>query len=260
MSTPLLTDRTRVEEAISPTALREIEQREWYASYYSKAGTDRNDLRGNSEVLFQVLANERSFIQAFRKIAIEPKTLTVLDVGCGSGASWYQLFRLGVAPANASGIDLQGDRVGKLKDLYPQARTIQGDACAIPFGDGTFDLVYESTIFATLSDDDVRKGVASEMVRVCRDNGYLLLIDWRVGKFWDKRSHALNKKELKRLFGVGESCAFIAVADGALIPPVGRMISRYASQLYFLIARIFPMLVGQVAYLLQKQPRSGVQQ
>ena len=239
---------------------REMAQQSWYAAYYAKAGADRNDLRGNGEVLFQVLASESSFISAFRKIAIEPQRLTVLDIGCGGGASWYQLFRLGVNPRNTTGIDIQADMVGQLNNLYPQARAIRGDACAIPFEDRSFDLVFESTLFATLSDGDVRKGVASEMLRVCKENGYLLLIDWRVRKFWDKSSGALNKLELKKLFGVGESCALLTVAHGAIIPPVGRMLSKYAWPLYFLVAWLFPPLVGQVAYLLQKHPSSDGRQ
>ena len=234
----------------------EVKQRNWYANYYAVAGADRNDLRGNREVLFQVLASEFSFIRAFRQIASEPHRLRVLDIGCGSGASWYQLFRLGVSPHNTTGIDIQADRVSQLNNLYPQASAIHGDACSLPFEDESFDLVYESTLFATLSAIDVRKNVASEMMRVCKENGYLLLIDWSVRKFWAKNSVALNKRELKNLFGVGETCRLITVADGAIVPPLGRILSKYAWPLYFLVAWLCPMFVGQVAYLLQKHPNS----
>jgi SAM-dependent methyltransferase len=253
MNTSLIKEGPARAERTIQEATREFEQQNRYANYYLKAGTDRNDLR-SKEVLFQVLASERCFIRAFRKIAIEPQRLIVLDIGCGSGASWYQLFRLGVNPANTTGIDIQSDRLGQLNNLYPQAGAIQGDASAVPFGDGSFDLVYESTLFATLSDGSVRKGVASEMLRVCKENGYILLIDWRVRKFWDKSAGALNRGELKRLFGVGESCALISVSHGALLPPLDRMLSKHAWPLYFLVAWLCPLLVGQVAYLLQKFP------
>ena len=157
---------------------------------------------------------------------------------------------------NTTGIDIQADRISLLNNLYPQASAVHGDACNLPFGNESFDLVYESTLFATLSAVDVRTKVASEMLRVCTENGYLLLIDWRVGKFWAKSHGALSRRELTRLFGVGETCALIAVAHGALIPPLGRMLSKYAWPLYFLVAWLCPMLVGQVAYLLQKYPNS----
>jgi SAM-dependent methyltransferase len=232
----------------------EVEQRNWYANYYAVAGADRNDLRGNPEVLFQVLASERSFIRAFRRIAIEPHQLKVLDIGCGSGASWYQLFRLGVNPRNTVGIDVQADRVSQLNNLYPHSAAIHGDACNLPFDDESFDLVYESTLFATLSALDVRKDVASQMMRVCKENGYLLLVDWRVGRFWARSHGSLNKRELVRMFGVGQTCSLISVTHGALLPPLGRVLSKYAWPLYFLVAWLCPLFVGQVAYLLRKYP------
>jgi hypothetical protein len=66
----------------------------------------------------------------------------------------------------------------------------------------------------------------------------------------------LNKGELKRLFGIGERCVLISVAHGALVPPLGRMLSKYAWPLYFLVAWLCPPLVGQVVYLLQKNSHS----
>jgi hypothetical protein len=95
-------------------SLREFEQREWYAKSYGEAGADRNDLRSNRGVLLQTLASEHSFIRAFSRIAVLPSELRVLDVGCGSGASWYQLFRLGVKPVNTVVIEIQSDRLSQL--------------------------------------------------------------------------------------------------------------------------------------------------
>jgi ubiquinone/menaquinone biosynthesis C-methylase UbiE len=180
-------------------SLREVEQRNWYTA---NAGADRNDLRANRGVLFQTLATERSFIRAFSQITEPASTLKVLDIGCGSGAGWYQLFRLGVKPNNMTGIEIQSERLDHVADLYPQATAVLGDASCIPLADGSFDLVYESTLFATLTDDHLRKDIASEMIRVCKSSGYLLLIDWRIQKFWDPNFGVLNKRELKRLFGV----------------------------------------------------------
>jgi ubiquinone/menaquinone biosynthesis C-methylase UbiE len=231
-------------------SLREVEQRNWYTA---NAGADRNDLRANRGVLFQTLATERSFIRAFSQITEPASTLKVLDIGCGSGAGWYQLFRLGVKPNNMTGIEIQSERLDHVADLYPQATAVLGDASCIPLADGSFDLVYESTLFATLTDDHLRKDIASEMIRVCKSSGYLLLIDWRIQKFWDPNFGVLNKRELKRLFGVGKYSKLVCITPGSLIPPLGRLLSKYAWPLYFLVAWLCPPLVGQVAYLLQKQ-------
>ena len=232
---------------------RENEQRDWYTDNYAKLGEDRNDPRVNRGVLFQTLASERSLIRAFRRVAIPPSSLRVLDIGCGSGANWYQLIRLGVKPVNITGIEIQSERLAGLKELYPQASGVCGDATCTGFPDDSFQLVCETGLFATLNDEALRSAIAAEMLRVCRPNGYLLLIDWRIRKFWDPSYGALTRGDLRRLFGAGSRARVICTAHGALIPPVGRWLSKFAWPLYFLVAWLFPPLVGQVAYLLQKQ-------
>jgi SAM-dependent methyltransferase len=233
--------------------VRELEQRAWYARYYAQAGADRNDLCANRGVLFQTLASEASFIRAFWHIGVSSSDLRVLDVGCGSGATWYQLFRLGVKPHNTVGIDVQSDRLKHIGEHYPQATVLFADASQMPLADESFDLVYESTLFATLSERSLRQRVASEMIRVCKPNGYLLLVDWRVRNPFDAGSGKLNRRELQQLFGAGTTTRLLAVARGALIPPLGRLLSAYAEPFYFLIAGLLPALVGQVVYVLQKQ-------
>ena len=44
----------------------------------------------------------------------------------------------------------------------------------------------------------------------------------------------------------------LGVYSGALVPPVGRLLSRLAPSMYFLTCAVLPFLVGQVAYLLKK--------
>jgi hypothetical protein len=44
-----------------------------------------------------------------------------------------------------------------------------------------------------------------------------------------------------------------AVIRGALIPPVGRFLSKYCHALYFPVAALLPPLVGQVVTVLQKR-------
>lgn len=125
------------------------------------------------------------------------------------------------------------------------------------FESGGFDLVFESTMFATLPDDTVRSAIASEMVRVCRPGGYLVLVDWRTPKPGDPNYKALTQRELRKLFTIGNDTALGGIFKGALIPPVGRFLSKYASWLYFPVAKFFPFLVGQVVYVLKKVLRAN---
>jgi len=227
-------------------------QRDLYRRYYERVGNDRNDLRTNRGVLFQTLGFEASFINACYKIDHDPGTARVLDVGCGSAGTWYQLLRLGYRAANIVGIDLQMERISAATTLHPAAAVVCGDATSLGFRDATFDLVYESTLFVTIADNRVRAEVAAEMVRVCRPGGYLLLVDWRTPRPWDRSYQALTRAEIKNLFRLGGSTSLVGAWRGALVPPVGRFLSSRATPLYFLVAAVFPLLVGQMAFLLRK--------
>ena len=143
-------------------------------------------------------------------------------------------------------------RLAEARRLYPQMRFVQGDASRMKFDDASFDLIYESTMFATLTDDDLCAGIAKEMLRVCRPEGYLLLVDWWFPKPRSTTYKALTRHRLAKLFGVGTTTRMVSVSRGALVPPVGRFLSRYAPFAYFGVSALCPFLVGQVAYLLQR--------
>jgi ubiquinone/menaquinone biosynthesis C-methylase UbiE len=231
---------------------RERLTRDWYREYYGKRGADRNNLRTNRGVLFQTLAMEASLVRAARVLRADPGNARILDVGCGSAVDLYQLFRLGCRPENLIGIDILADRLAGARAMYPQARFLHGDASQMEFADGTFDIVYEGGMFATLPDDVLCAEIASEMVRVCKPRGELLLVDWWMPKPFDPNYRSLTRKRLRRLFAVGSRTALEGVFRGALVPPVGRFLSAYAPWLYFSVAALLPFLVGQVTYVLRK--------
>jgi ubiquinone/menaquinone biosynthesis C-methylase UbiE len=226
----------------------------WYENYYQKKGTDRNNLRTNRGVLFQELAAEVSLYRAMYAILHDPQTAKVLDVGCAGGEDLPQLLRVGYNAQNFTGIDILTEQIQEAKTLYPQVNFIQGDASRMEFADDSFDLVFESTMFATLPDNEFSAAIAHEMVRVCKPEGYFLLLDWRTPKPGDRQYKALTRKRVSYLFSVGSATRLVHVCRGALVPPVGRFLSQWLSCSYFLLAAMCPFLVGQVAYVLQKPP------
>lgn len=228
-------------------------QNKFYREYYTRAGDNRNDIRGNPGVLFQTLASERSVVCALREISHDSATAKVLDVGCGSGGGLFQFLRVGYHPENITAIDVQCDRLEAGKRIYPSISFLNSDASAMGFPGASFDLVYESTMFATLADDAVCSQIASEMLRVCRTGGYILLVDWRTPNPWGKSYKALTKNRVKRLFRIGAHSELVCTCPGAMVPPVGRFISAYFPSMYFFVSALFPLLVGQVAYLLRKK-------
>jgi ubiquinone/menaquinone biosynthesis C-methylase UbiE len=229
--------------------------RAWYDHYNRKYGSDRNSMRHNPGVLLQKIATDISVFRAFGSVPHNPQAAQVLDVGSGMGSDIYHLLRMGYLPENITGIDILTENIEAAKHLYPHIRFIHGDARRVEYADDAFDLVFESTMFATLPDDNLSGKIAAEMVRVCKSGGYILLIDWRTPKPFDSNYKALTQRRLRAMFSVGTDTRLIQVFKGALVPPLGRFLSKWLPSAYFITAAMMPFLVGQVTYLLQKQSR-----
>ena len=103
-----------------------------------------------------------------------------------------------------------------------------------------------------LTCEDLSQRIANEMIRITKKNGYLIIFDWRYGKMNDPKFSACNKSRIKNIFKVNQSTKLISIKKGMLVPPIGRFISSNLNHSYFLVAKVFPFLVGQVGYILKK--------
>jgi Methylase involved in ubiquinone/menaquinone biosynthesis len=223
-----------------------------YTDYYSKKGAGRNDLLGNPEVVFQTFAVDRANIAALRNIDIDRTSARVLDVGCGSGASLIQFIRLGFKPSNLTGVDLEEERIAQGRSELPGIDFRVESADRLPFADESFDLVLESTMLGTLDSKPLLAAIAAEMIRVTKKGGHIMLIDWRYSREGSGVKTAINPSAIAELFGVGRVTSVIAREPGALVPPLGRRVSRVLPSLYFLVQRILPPAVGQMTTILRK--------
>ena len=225
---------------------------EYYKDYDARKGADRNDLLRNPEVLFQFLALEAAVIRALGLIQVDPPKATVLDVGCGEGLSLLPLLRVGFVPSNLHGVDIRPEQIAAARARFPMIHFECADASRLAFPDCTFDIVQESTMFLQMTDDGLAKRIASEMVRVTKTGGHILLSDWRYSKPGTTEFKAVNRKRIAEMFSVGTETTVERVLPGTLIPPVGRFLSRYMPSLYFPVRAIFPFLAGQVTTILKK--------
>ncbi len=105
-------------------------------------------------------------------------SMTVLDVGCGTGAhleayveSGASCFGLDASPAM---LEQASTRLGDRCDLK------LGDATALVYEDSSFDLVF-GALFLHELDGSVRAAALSEMARVVKPEGRVLIIDYRSG-------------------------------------------------------------------------------
>ncbi len=230
----------------------EVIREDWYRAYYAAKGADRNSLLHNPEVLYQSLAQEAALVRALQSIRPDNETARVLDVGCGDGSTLLTFLRLGFAPGNLHGIDFQEGRIAEAIRKCPSIHFAHGDATNLQFPGETFDLVHEATMFIHSVDDELSRKIASEMVRLTKRGGHILLCDWRYSKPGSAAHRAVTQKRISKLFEVGRRTSVTGVFAGPLLPPLGRFLSRRLPAVFFLAGGLLPFLVGQVTTVLRK--------
>lgn len=101
---------------------------------------------------------------------------TVLDIGCGTGLhlALYQQRGCTIFGIDPSAAMLRQARRRLGDGLF------QGDAAALPFAAGTFDLVTTTLVLHEMS-PEVRRAVLAEATRVLRPDGRVLVIDFAAG-------------------------------------------------------------------------------
>lgn len=133
----------------------------------------------------------------------------VLDIGCGRG-----LLAIGAARRLASGghvtgvdlwqdADLSGNGPEAIRTNAAAARVADrlsvntGDARALPYPDGRFDVVGSMTAIHNIPDPEGRSAAISEAWRVTRGGGALLLYDIRHTRDYARQLRELGAEEVK---------------------------------------------------------------
>src|SRR6187455_3714282 len=112
----------------------------------------------------------RLFLEELRPTA----ETTVLDVGAdelgfgeGDGCATRNFFEeLYPWPERITALGLH-DGAG-FRARYPAIRYVQGDACALPFEDGAFDVVFSNAVIEHVGGRERQRRLVSEVIRVGR--------------------------------------------------------------------------------------------
>jgi len=153
--------------------------------------------------------------------------LSMLDVGCGTGATLGRLTALG----SAVGLDYAPEALALCR-RRTRARLVRGDAEQLPFADGTFDLVTALDVMEHLDRDEA---AVKEMARVLRPGGLAVLTVPACPLLWSEHDEALDHR--RRYLGL----------------PLGRLLRRAGFRvelLSYAILHLFPVIL--VFRLLQR--------
>jgi len=116
----------------------------------------------------------------YNRLGVGPGT-KVIDVGAGAGRHSYEAYRRG---ADVIAFDQNAEELAEVDTMLQamgkageapasaKAQVVVGDALALPYPDGAFDVVIASEILEHVPDD---RGAIAELVRVLRPGGSLAI-------------------------------------------------------------------------------------
>lgn len=163
---------------------------------------------------------ERDTLRALRSARpVGLQGARILDVGCGTGFWMREFVRWGADPRTVHGIDLLQSRAADARRWSARSHGVAvGNAAALPFPDGVFDIVHQAVMFTSILDEGVRQMAAREITRVTDPGGIVLWYDFHVDNPANPDVRRVTRHDLERLFP-GGSVAFRRVG---LAPPIAR--------------------------------------
>ncbi len=177
----------------------------------------------------------------------------LLEVGCGNG-QWLAEFQMfGFRAANLAGIELDSQRATTAAQRILGADIRPGDGAALPWPDGAFDVVFQSTVFTSILDAGIRQRVAAEMQRVCAPSGFILWYDFTVDNPRNPAVKGISARAVARLFAPWRCTA----RSVTLAPPVARRIAPRCWSLAEDLETFLPFLRTHLVARISPPPSPG---
>jgi SAM-dependent methyltransferase len=125
-----------------------------------------------------------------------------------------------------------------------------GSGDALPFGDGSFDLVTQAMAVSSILDPQMRIRMAAEMWRVAKPGGLILWYDLRYANPWNPDMRPVGLKELALLFPTPP----IDTQTLTLLPPLARRLAGYSQGLCRLLERLAFLRSHRLALFRKQNP------
>ena len=140
----------------------------------------------------------------------------IADLGCGNGRL---LKSLGTFSRHYLGIDNSETMLKTAKKNFPGHNFINGDQLKIPVADGIMDIVFNIRAFHHLPSKKLRLQALSEMNRILRPNGILIITVWNL---WQPKYRNLALRAcLRFLYTLG------GYSWNDFFVPWGKTVKRY---------------------------------
>lgn len=155
--------------------------------------------------------------------------VSLLEIGCGSGANLLQFLRLGMDPGNLAGNELQAERVRQARRVLPAAlRVDEGNALDLERPAASVDVVLQSLVFSSILDAGVQGLLARRMWEWVRPGGGVLWYDFTMNNPANPDVRGVPLSRVRALFPAAEVRAWAVT----LAPPLSRRVTRLHPALY----------------------------
>ena len=165
------------------------------------------------------------------------KRKVILEIGSGEGKNLLEMIYLGFSPENIIANELVTDRLeASMMRLPASIRYIPGDANDLNIEESSIDIVYQSTVFTSITDDKMKQDLAKTMlkwVKPADQGGGILWFDFIHGNTSNYKG--INFSEIKRLFPNTEITKYRIYVDNRIC----RVIEGVSPQL---LIWIYPIL------------------
>ena len=196
---------------------------------------------------FLTAERERHYARIIQRLG-SPAELRLLEIGAGAGANLPFFLELGFKPQQVHANELLPDRVKELRKNQPSITIHPGDALHITHDlDGSFDVVFQSTVFTSILDAAFKRRVAQRMWALTRPGGIVLWYDFTFNNPRNPDVKGVKRREINALFPEARTIHFRKVT---LAPPIGRRVQRF-----YPLFNMFPFLRTHLIATLHKPLR-----
>lgn len=178
-------------------------------------------------------------------------TARVLDLGCGSGRLVDDLVDAGVERDLIVGVDVIEGRLREARRDGVAVALASGSS--LPLADRSVDVVTAFTVLSSIHDHDVLAGIRSEIERVLRPGGVVLVYDMRVPSPTNRSVRPVTRRTLEQLFPGWR----IDTRSCTLIPQIARRVAPDPGPVYRTLAAV-PVLRSHALSVLRPVRSAGL--
>ena len=198
--------------------------------------------------LLMVQERERLLSAIFRRNNIRSLAgLKIFEAGCSTGYHLRLMVQWGAEPECQAGIDLDSEAVSYARAHGPGMRIHHGSADSIPESSASFDLSLAFTLFSSVPGEQISARIASELFRITRPGGLILVHDMRRRNPRNPAVHPIDADDIRRWF---PSCP-VRAHTCTLAPPIARYVGRWAPWLYGPLT-VLPLLRTHALYVIRR--------